>query len=79
MCRDKLSNELKLLGRCVLGRGSIEKSGWAVIYVTRNDVMRPIFLGDKEKWWRCYLRETEKERREVKCQQNISSLRYIIR
>ena len=59
--KDKLSSELKLLGMCV-GRGSIEKSGWAVIYVTSNDVMRTICLGDNDKWWSCYLRKMERER-----------------
>lgn len=66
MACDKLNNEPKLLGICVR-RGSIEieKSGWAVIYVTSNDVMGTICLGDKDKWWSCYLKKDGE--REVKC------------
>lgn len=54
---------------CVLEGGSVEKSGWAVIYVTRNDVMRTICLWDKDKCW-SYLRKME---REVKCSEYITS------
>lgn len=63
MASDKLSSDPKLLGMCVR-RGSIEKSGWAVIYVTSNDVTRTICLEDKDKWWSCYLKKDGEKDRE---------------
>lgn len=41
------SDEEKLLGTFVRW-GSVEKSGWVVIYETSGDVMRTICLGDKD-------------------------------
>lgn len=41
---------MSALGAICAKRGSIEMSGWAVIYETANDVMAAICLGDKDKW-----------------------------
>lgn len=50
MASDKLSKRAKAFRDACWEGGSVEKSGWAVIHVTSNDVTRAIFLGDKDKW-----------------------------